>query len=186
LGLVRDAAETEALARGVADTGGVYFVPAFVGLGAPHWEPHARGTMVGLTRGTTRAHVVRATLEAMAFSTLEVVEAMTAESGLALDALQVDGGAAANDWLMQFQADVLDVPVARPDLLETTALGAAGLAGLAAGVWGGADQFLAGRRFTRFVPGAGAAAARAGVPEWRRAVSAALHWATRGETRRRR
>ncbi len=184
LGVVRAAAETEALARSVTDTGGVYFVPAFVGLGAPHWEPHARGTIVGITRGTTRAHLARAALESMAFSTLEVVDAMTAVTGLTLDALQVDGGAAANDWLMQFQADVLNVPVVRPDLLETTALGAAGLAGLGAGVWGDADQFLAGREFTRFAPGAESAAVRAAVPEWRRAVEAALHWAAPGRTRR--
>ena len=177
LGIVRHAVETEALARGVADTGGVYFVPAFVGLGAPYWEPHARGTIVGLTRGTTRAHLVRAALESMAFSTLEVLEAMTADSGLALQALQVDGGAAANDWLMQFQADVMGVPVARPDLLETTALGAAGLAGLGVGVWTSAQEFLAGRRFTRFTPGENAAAVQACVPQWRRAVGAALQWA---------
>jgi glycerol kinase len=177
LGIVRHAGETEPLARGVADTAGVYFVPAFVGLGAPHWEPHARGTIVGLTRGTTRAHIVRAALESMAFSTLEVLEAMTADSGVALQALQVDGGAAANDWLMQFQADVLGVPVARPDLLETTALGAAGLAGLGVGMWSNAEEFLAGRRFTRFTPGVEAPTVRARVPEWRRAVGAALQWA---------
>ena len=180
LEVIRHAQETEAMARDVADTGGVYFVPAFVGLGAPHWEPHARGTIVGLTRGTSRAQVVRAALEAMAFSTLEVLEAMTADAGLSLRALQVDGGAAANDWLMQFQADLLGVPVVRPDLLETTALGAAGLAGLSAGVWRSAEEFLAGRRFTRFMPGAGAAAARARIPEWQRAVRAALAWAAGG------
>ena len=152
------AAESERLAREVPDTGGVYFVPAFVGLGAPHWEAGARGTIVGLTRGTGRAHLVRAALEAMAFSTQEVLDAMTADAGLALTELQVDGGAAANDWLMQFQADLLGVRVARPDLVETTALGAAGLAGLATGVWGRAEDFLAGRRFDRFEPGAEAAA----------------------------
>ena len=110
------------------------FVPAFVGLGAPHWDAAARGTIVGITRGTTKAHLVRAALEAMAFSTKEVLDAMTADAHLRLAALQVDGGAAANDWLMQFQADLLGVPVARPDVVETTALGAAGLAGLTAGV----------------------------------------------------
>jgi len=183
LGVIRQAQETEGIARQVADTGGVYFVPAFVGLGAPHWEPEARGTIVGLTRGTSRAHLVRAVLEAMAFSTLEVLESMTADAGLSLRALQVDGGASANDWLMQFQADLLGVPVVRPDLLETTALGAAGLAGLATGVWRSAEEFLAGRRFTRFAPGAGAAAARAGIPEWQRAVRAALHWAAGGAHR---
>jgi glycerol kinase len=177
LGIIRHAGETEQLARDVPDTGGVYFVPAFVGIGAPHWEPNARGTIVGLTRGTGRAHLARAALEAMAFSTQELLEAMTADAKLALRALQVDGGAAANDWLMQFQADVLGVPVARPDLLETTALGAAGLAGLGAGVWTSPEDFLAGRTFTRFAPGDDAAAVRARTAEWRRAVATALHWA---------
>ena len=178
LGIIAKASETAALAAGVSDSGGAYFVPAFVGLGAPHWEANARGTMVGLTRGTTRAQLVRATLEAMAFSTQEVLAAMTADAQLRLAALQVDGGAAANDWLMQFQADVLKVAVARPDLVETTALGAAGLAGLAAGVWRSPEEFLAGRRFTRFTPGAGSAAARARIPEWQRAVATALFWAS--------
>ncbi|HEU5323819.1 MAG TPA: FGGY-family carbohydrate kinase, partial [Methylomirabilota bacterium] len=180
LGIIAHAAETERLARGVPDTGGVYFVPAFVGIGAPHWEPHARGTIVGLTRGTGRAHLARAALEAMAFSTLDVLEVMTADAKLSLRSLQVDGGAAANDWLMQFQADLLGVPVARPDLLETTALGAAGLAGLGAGVWRNAEEFLAGRAFTRFLPAADGSAVRARAGEWRRAVDAALHWAAAG------
>jgi glycerol kinase len=178
LGIIGAAAESERLAREVPDTGGVCFVPAFVGLGAPHWEAGARGTIVGLTRGTTRSHLVRAALEAMAFSTQEIVEAMTADAPLRLTALQVDGGAAANDWLMQFQADLLGVPLARPDLVETTALGAAGLAGLAEDVWRGAEHFLAGRRFARFVPGPGAAEARRRAGDWHRAVDAALHWAT--------
>jgi glycerol kinase len=177
LRILTTAAESEALAREVADTGGVYFVPAFVGLGAPHWEAGARGTIVGVTRGTTRAHLVRAALESMAFSTQDVLDAMTADAQLALAELQVDGGAAANDWLMQFQADLLGVGVARPDLVETTALGAAGLAGLAAGVWRGAEDFLASRRFARFTPGVDAAASRARVGEWRRAVGTAMHWA---------
>lgn len=177
LGIIGHAAESEQLARAVPDTGGVCFVPAFVGLGAPHWEAAARGTIVGLTRGSTRAHLVRAALEAMAFSTREIVEAMTADAGLALATLRVDGGAAANDWLMQFQADLLDVPIARPDLVETTALGAAGLAGLAEGVWPSAEAFLAGRRFVRFTAGPGAEAARRRAGEWRRAVDTALHWA---------
>jgi glycerol kinase len=161
----------------VADTGGVSFVPAFVGLGAPHWEARARGTIVGLTRGTTRAHLTRAALEAMAYSTKDVLDAMAADARLRLSALQVDGGAAANDWLMQFQADLLGVPVARPDLVETTALGVAGLAGLAAGVWRSPTAFLESRRFTRFRPRSGAArAARAGLAAWHRAVDAVLHW----------
>ena len=171
------------------DTDGVYFVPAFVGLGAPQWEPDARGTIVGLSRGTTRAHLARAALEAMAFSTKDVLDAMAADAKLRLDALQVDGGAAANDFLMQFQADLLGVPVARPDVVETTALGAAALAGLALGVWKGPEDFLAGRHFKRFVPGRRARAVRAREAEWHRAVDTALHWAAAGgalERRRRR
>jgi len=185
LKLIERAAETERLARDVPDTGGVYFVPAFVGLGAPHWEPNARGIIVGITRGTGRAHLARAALEAMAFSTRDVLEAMTADAKLRLHALQVDGGAAANDWLMQFQADLLGVPVARPDVVETTALGAAALAGLAAGVWQEPQEFLAGRRFRRFEPGADARAVRARGAEWQRAVETALHWAARGGRARR-
>ena len=183
LGVIAHARETEALARGVADAGGVVFVPAFVGLGAPHWEAAARGTIVGLTRGTTRAHLARAALEAMAFSTKDVLDAMSADAGLRLAALRVDGGAAANDFLMQFQADVLGVPVARPDMLETTALGAAGLAGLAVGVWRRPEDFLGGRRFTRFAPARRGAPARARLAEWRRAVATALHWAGAGARR---
>ena len=177
LGLIAKAGESEPLARSVDDTGGVYFVPAFVGLGAPHWEPNARGTIVGLTRGTSRAHFVRAALEAMAFSTKDVLDAMQADAKLKLSSLQVDGGAAANDWLMQFQADVLGVTVARPDLVETTALGAAGLAGLGAGLWNSADDFLAGRQFTTFKAGAQRKAIQARAADWHRAVQAALHWA---------
>jgi glycerol kinase len=182
LQILATAPESERLAREVPDTGGVYFVPAFVGLGAPHWDAGARGTIVGLTRGSGRAHLVRAALEAMAFSTQEVLDAMTADAGLALTELLVDGGAAANDWLMQFQADLLGVGVARPDLVETTALGAAGLAGIAAGVWRRAEDFLAGRRFTRFAPGADAGAMRGRMGEWRRAVGAALGWAAAGRS----
>jgi glycerol kinase len=155
----------------------VYFVPAFVGLGAPHWEPNARGTIVGLTRGSSRAHLVRAALEAMAFSTKDVLDAMLADAKLKLSSLLVDGGAAANDWLMQFQADVLGVTVARPDLVETTALGAAGLAGLGAGLWKSANDFLAGRLFTKFAPGAARRSVQARAADWHRAVQTALHWA---------
>ncbi len=177
LGIIESASESEALAREVASTDGVYFVPALVGLGAPHWEPAARGTIVGLTRGTTRAHVVRAALEAMAFATADVLELMRARSRTSFDWLRVDGGATTNEWLMQFQADVLGVPVERPDIVETTALGAAGLAGIAAGVWSDPGEFLATHRFQRFVPGAGAMAAREGAVGWARAVRAALAWA---------
>jgi glycerol kinase len=119
----------------VSSTGGVYFVPAFVGLGAPYWDPDARGALVGLSRGTERAHIVRAALEAVAYQTRDVVEAMVSDSGIALQTLRVDGGMSRNDFVLQFQADVLGVPVQRPAVTETTALGAAYLAGLAVGYW---------------------------------------------------
>jgi glycerol kinase len=135
LKIVAKASETEAMARALPSNEGVYFVPALTGLGAPHWESDARGTIVGLTRGSSREHLVRAALEAMTYGTVDVLEAMLSASGASVDVLRVDGGAAQNDWLMQFQADVLGVPVERPDMVETTALGAAGLAGLATGVW---------------------------------------------------
>jgi glycerol kinase len=177
LGLIREAGESESLARSVPDTGGVYFVPAFVGLGTPHWEPEARGTITGLTRGTSRAHLVRSALEAMAYGTAELLDAMVAAERLSVPALRVDGGAAANDWLMQFQADVLGVPVERPDLVETTALGAAGLAGLAVGTWQSTDEFVQTRRFERFEPGMGEVERRIRQAGWSRAVNAALTWA---------
>jgi glycerol kinase len=176
LGLLGNAAETEAMARSLASNDGVYFVPALVGLGAPHWEPNARGTLVGLTRGTTRAHFARAALEAMAYGTRDVVDTMSTHGLGAPNRLRVDGGAAANDWLMQFQADQLAVPVERPDIVETTALGAGGLAGLAAGVWSNPSEFLAGRTFARFEPRSDGAAA-ADLAGWRRAVRATLSWA---------
>jgi len=135
LQLFEHAADSEAAARSVPDTGGVYVVPAFTGLGAPYWDERARGTIVGLTRGTERAHVVRATLESIAYQTRDVVECVEADSGLPMDALRVDGGACENDFLMQFQADVLGKPVRRPAVLEVTAFGAAALAGLAVGFW---------------------------------------------------
>jgi glycerol kinase len=140
LGIIKTAAETEALAASVPDTAGVYFVPAFVGLGAPHWNASARGAISGLTRSATAAHLTRATLEAIAYQTRELVEAMEADAGSPLTELRVDGGAAANDFLMQFQADMLGRPVVRPANVETTALGAAFLAGLAAGVWSGTEE----------------------------------------------
>ena len=177
LGLLERAAESEAMARSLASNDGVYFVPALVGLGAPDWEPEARGTIVGLTRGTSRAHLVRAALEAMAYGTADVLRVMRERASVPFDRLRVDGGATENDWLMQFQADVLGVPVERPDIVETTALGAAGLAGIAAGVWPNGDAFLAGRRFDVFAPGAGARQAQGAVAGWRRAVRATLAWA---------
>lgn len=177
LQIVDRAADTEAIAQSVASTDGVYFVPALIGLGAPHWAPDARGTIVGITRGTTRAHLVRAALESMAYSTADVV-AMVREQGVDLDRLRVDGGATANDWLMQFQADVLQVTVERPAMIETTALGAAGLAGIHAGVWRTPDDFLASRAFTRFVPQRTSAEVAADYAGWRRAVRATLAWAS--------
>jgi glycerol kinase len=181
LGLIGTAGETEALARSIASNDGVYFVPALVGLGAPDWEPNARGTIVGLTRGATRAHLARAALEAMTYGTRDVLDVMRKSSGDELAGwhdvpLRVDGGATANDWLMQFQADVLGAPVERPQNIETTALGAAGLAGLASGVWKSPDQFLQSRSFKRFTPG-DVASAEALWAGWRRAVRTALAWA---------
>jgi glycerol kinase len=182
LGVIQSAEESEALARGIESTDGVYFVPALVGLGAPHWEPAARGTIVGLTRGTTRAHLVRAALEAMAYSTSDVLGLMRERSGASFDALRVDGGASRNDWLLQFQANLLGVPVERPSMIETTALGAAGLAGIAAGVWRDAADFFATRDYDRFAPGGDGASdwqsrAREGAVGWARAVRAAVAWA---------
>jgi glycerol kinase len=177
LGLVNNAAETEAMAKSLVSNDGVYFVPALVGLGAPHWEPAARGTVVGLTRGTTRAHFARAALEAMAYGTRDVVDTMSTHGLGAPNRLRVDGGAAANDWLMQFQADQLAIAVERPDIVETTALGAAGLAGLAAGVWSQPAEFLAGRTFARFEPSPDRKRAEEELAGWRRAVRATLSWA---------
>jgi glycerol kinase len=181
LGIIGTAAETEALARSVESNDGVYFVPALVGLGAPDWEPNARGTIVGLTRGATRAHLARAALEAMTYGTRDVLDVMRTSAGGGLDGwheapLRVDGGATANDWLMQFQADVLDKHVERPLNIETTALGAAGLAGLATGVWNSPDEFLHSRSFSKFAPGDTARAERDHAG-WRRAVRTALAWA---------
>ena len=151
LGIIQNSNEVEDLASSVSDNGGIYFVPAFVGLGAPHWDPHARGTVTGITRGSTGAHLARAALEGIAFQVHDVVQAMEAASGIPLTELRVDGGACNNNLLMQFQADILGVPVVRPANTETTALGAAYLAGLAVGFWESkeeiADQWLEGARF---------------------------------------
>ena len=180
LGVVQAASEIEALAASVEDTGGVYLVPAFAGLGAPHWDAHARGTMLGLTRGTTKAHIARAALEAIAFQSAELLQAMQKDAGLCLTELRVDGGATVNDLLMQFQADILGVPVVRPKVLETTALGAAYLAGLATGVWKniGAirSQWAAERRFDPVMGRAEADARKAG---WARALERSKDWAER-------
>ena len=140
LGLLARAADSEAMARSVPDANGCYVVPAFTGLGAPYWDQYARGAILGLTRGVNRNHVVRATLESLAYQTADVLDAMKKDAAISLNALRVDGGASANDFLMQFQSDVIGVAVGRPDCIETTALGAARLAGLAAGVWNGLDD----------------------------------------------
>lgn len=179
LGLIATAAESEAVAASVPSSEGVYVVPAFVGLGAPHWDPLARGAIVGITRGTTRAHLVRATLEAIAFQTRDVIETMESECGLALPELRVDGGAAANDLLMQIQADILGREVVRPAVTETTALGAAYLAGLAVGFWKGQDE-LAGkwRVDKRFEPRMEAGQRDELYQGWKRAVERAKGWAS--------
>jgi glycerol kinase len=140
LGIIQSSSEIESLAASVQDTDDVYLVPAFAGLGAPHWDSYARGTIVGLTRGTTRAHIARAALEGIAFQVADVLDAMIEDSGVAIEELRVDGGAAANDLLMQFQADIIGVPVVRPKVIETTALGAAYLAGVSSGFWSNIDE----------------------------------------------
>jgi glycerol kinase len=177
LGIIETAAETEALARGLESNDGVYFVPALTGLGAPHWEPAARGTIVGLTRGTSRAHLARAALEAMAFGTADVLSAMRSRSGVPFERLRVDGGASVNDWMMQFQSDVIGVPVERPEIVETTAMGAAGLAGIASGVWKNADEFHSVRKFRTFTPRTSSESRASLVAGWKRAVHTALFWA---------
>lgn len=178
LGIIAHASETEAMAREVDDTGGVYFVPAFVGLGAPYWDAYARGTIVGMTRGTDRRHLVRAALESICYQSRDVLEAMTADSGIRLQALRADGGAAANRLLMQLQADVLGVPVQRPAITETTALGAAYLAGLATGYWSGIGEIAAQWRVdAEFAPGMPAEQRDTLYAGWRRAVERARGWA---------
>jgi len=182
IGILSTAAESEDRARELEGNDGVYFVPAFVGLGAPHWEPEARGTLVGLTRGTTRAHLARAALEAMAYSTADVLHAMEVDSGVRATELRVDGGAALNDWLMEFQAGILGLPVRRPALVETTALGAAGLAGLAEGVWANGAEFLAAQGSPDvFLPSMSEEARRRDTEGWSRALAAARTWAKAAE-----
>jgi glycerol kinase len=178
LQIIQSAAEVEALAASVESAEGVYFVPAFVGLGAPHWDAYARGTLVGITRGTTRAHIARATLDAIALQCKDALDAMAQDSGITLSALRVDGGAAANNLLMQTQADVLGVLVQRPAVTETTALGAAYLAGLAVGFWRGAETIA--ERWTlerAFEPQMAPDARVALIAGWQRAVERAKGWA---------
>ncbi len=177
LRLIGASAEVEALAAGEPDTGGVVFVPAFVGLGAPHWDPHAGGLLIGLRRDTRPGHIARAALESIAFQVADVLQAVQSETSSLLGALRVDGGAAVNDLLMQFQADVLSVPVVRPRVTETTALGAAYLAGLAVGFWGGPDDLRAKRQDdVRFEPIMDKAEATARRARWQRAVERSRNW----------
>ncbi|MDB5071146.1 MAG: glycerol kinase [Candidatus Eremiobacteraeota bacterium] len=178
LGIIERSSDVERLAREVDDSGDCFFVPAFAGLGAPYWDPYARGALVGITRGTTRAHIARAVLDAMAYQTADVVSAMERDAGVRLTELRVDGGASANDLAMQFQADVLGVPVVRPACIETTALGAAYLAGLQTGFWSDVDtvarQWREGRRFTPVMDDARRTSLLA---RWRRAVERSRDWA---------
>jgi glycerol kinase len=177
LKLIGASADVEQLAAGVPDTGGVVFVPAFVGLGAPHWDPHAGGLMIGLRRDTTPGHIARAALESIAFQVADVLQAVESETGTPLGALRVDGGAAVNDLMMQFQADLLGVPVVRPRVTETTALGAAYLAGLAVGFWGGPDDLRAQRQDdVRFEPRMSAEERAERRARWARAVERSRSW----------
>jgi glycerol kinase len=177
LGAIRASADVEAFAASVDDTGGVYLVPAFTGLGAPYWDPNARGTIVGLTRGTGLAEIARATLESIAFQVADVLEAMAADAGSRLDVLRVDGGASANDLLLQLQADMLGVPVERPVVGETTALGAAYLAGLAIGYWSGVDDVATNWALDRrFEPSMSADRRGELLHGWHRAVERSRNW----------
>lgn len=178
LGLIRTAAETERAACEVPDTNGVYVVPAFTGMGAPYWNPYARGMIVGLTRGAGRAHLIRATLESLAYQTLEVLQAMEKDAGIKLRSLRVDGGASNNSFLMQFQSDILGKEVIRPDCIETTALGAAYLAGIAVGFFAGKDFIRANRQAEHsFMPAMDEAARAAAIKGWKRAMRCALSYA---------
>ncbi len=177
IGIIEDAAETAEMAASLGGNDDLYFVPALSGLGAPYWDAGARGTVIGITRGTTRAHLVRATLEAIAYRSRDVLEVMVEEAGWGPEALRVDGGAVANEFLLQFMADVLGMPVEVPAVSETTALGAAGLAGLAAGLWEDAEDFLARRRVERvYDPRMGPARRDALYARWQEAVERARHW----------
>jgi glycerol kinase len=179
LGLIRKSEEVEALAKSVPDNGGVYFVPAFVGLGAPHWDSYARGSIFGLTRGAAAGHLARAAVESIAYQVADLLDAMRKDSGDPVQELRVDGGAAANDSLMQFQADILGVPVVRPAVTETTALGAAYLAGRAVGLWQSDVESAAGTD-RRFEPRMAASQARSLRVRWSEAVLRSKNWETAG------
>jgi glycerol kinase len=178
LGIIKNSKEVEALAASVDSADGVYVVPAFAGLGAPHWNQYAKGTMVGVTRGTTAAHIARASLESIAYQTMDVLKAMEADSGISIKELRVDGGATANNLLMQFQADILNTKVVRPKVTETTALGAAYLAGLAVGYWKNIeeiqDQWQVDISFDSTMPVNEQQVLKKG---WQRAIKSAIAWA---------
>ncbi len=177
LGLLTSAAESETVASTVSDTGGVYFVPALTGLGTPYWDPYARGTIVGISRGTTRAHIVRATLEAMAWQTVDLLNAMRKDAGVTIPALRVDGGASANDLLLQMQSDFSALPILRPACIETTALGAANLAGLATGVFKSLDEISCHAATARtFTPALSETERTRRLADWHRAVERSLKW----------
>jgi glycerol kinase len=177
LEIIKSSSEIEALAASVPNSGGVYLVPAFTGLGAPHWDDYARGTILGLTRASTKAHIARATLDSIAFQSVDVLEAMMEDSGVSLSELRVDGGACANNLLMQFQADILGVPVVRPKVTETTALGAAYLAGLATGFWNSTEEISKQWQIDRrFEPNMSAGERDSLLSNWRRAVRKAKAW----------
>jgi glycerol kinase len=179
LGIIQQSSDVEPLANSVPDPQGVYFVPALVGLGAPYWDSQARGTIVGITRGTTAAHLARAALDAMAYQVCDLVGAMQRESGIPLQSVRVDGGASVNNRLMQFQADMLNVPVRRPVVSETTALGASYLAGLAVGVWQGLDEVTNNWAIDReFAPQLKAETRDRLYRNWQRAVERSRDWAT--------
>jgi glycerol kinase len=177
LKIIRTASEVEKLALEVADSGGVYVVPAFAGLGAPYWNRHARGTIVGITRGTTGAHFARAALDSIAYQTMDVLKAMEADSGISIKELRVDGGATANNTLMQFQCDMLNTKVVRPVVVETTAIGAAYLAGLAVGFWGSLDEIQAQWQMeTVFSPSMSDTNRNERARGWQKAIGAAISW----------
>jgi glycerol kinase len=181
LGIIKTSADVEQLATSVKDTGGVYFVPAFAGLGAPYWDPEARGTIVGLTRGTTAGHLARAALASIAYQTMDVLKAMEADAGMPIKELRVDGGATANDLLMQYQADVLNCKVIRPNVVETTALGAAYLAGLAVGFWKDVAEIQQlWQSEKEFIPAGNPEDIKADIEGWKRAIHAAKSWADKG------
>ena len=181
LGIIERASDTEEIAQSVSDTGGVYFVPAFAGLGAPHWDMYARGTIVGLTGGTTRAHIIRATLEAIAYQVRDVLEVIRPSIQLEITLLRADGGGSANRFLMQFQADLLGIPVEVPEIAETTALGAAYLAGLAVGFWGSQQELSAQWRLdARYEPRMSRGEADKLYAGWQRAMERARNWETPG------